>query len=251
MKIAAQLFTVRDYTQTEEELKRTLKKIKDIGYNAVQVSSIGPIEPEKVKKLVDDVGLDICATHISFERLKNDLKNVIKEHKLWNCDYVGLGIMPEKYRNSAEGIREFIKEINPIAKEIKENNLQFIYHNHNIEFAKHGDKTGMEILFEESNPEYFDFEIDTYWVQAGGANPVDWIKKVNKRMDVVHFKDMTVDDWDPLMAEIGEGNLNWNKIIKTCKENEVKWACVEQDICPGDPFDSLEISFNNLKEMGL
>ncbi|TDO91325.1 sugar phosphate isomerase/epimerase [Halanaerobium saccharolyticum] len=251
MKIAAQLYTVRDFTQTPAAIEKTLKKVKEIGYNAVQVSGFGPIESEKLKDLVDEIGLEICATHISFDRLKNDLDNVIKEHKLWNCKQVGLGIMPEKYRESAEGIRRFLQEIAPIAKKLKENELQFIYHNHNVEFAKYGDQTGMDILLEESEPDFFDFEIDTYWIQAGGADPAEWIKKVNNRMNVVHFKDMTVDGWDPQMAEVGEGNLNWPRIIKACQENEVEWACVEQDVCQRDPFESLKISLNNLKDMGL
>lgn len=251
MKIAAQLYTVRDYTQTEKDIEKTLKKVKKIGYDAVQVSGFGPIAPKKLKKLVDDIGLEICATHIGFDRLKNDLTNVIKEHKLWDCKYIGLGGMPDKYRDSAEGFREFIKEITPIAKEIKENGLQFIYHNHDFEFSKNGEKIGMEILFDETDPKYFDFEIDTYWIQAGGADPAAWVKKVDGRMDVVHFKDMTVVDREPTMAEVGEGNLNWERIINACQENEVKWLCVEQDYCPGDPFESLKTSLNNLKEMGL
>lgn len=250
MKIAAQLFTVRDFTNTPEDIEKTLKKIKDIGYNAVQISGFGPIEAEKTKKLLDKFDLEVCATHVSFDRLKNDLENVIKEHKLWNCKYVGLGIMPGEYQNSAEDIKKFIKEITPIAREIKDNGLQFIYHNHDLEFTRFGDKTAMDILFEESDPEVFDFEIDTYWIQAGGADPAAWIKKVKNRMNVVHFKDMAVKDRNQLMAEVGEGNLNWPRIIKACNENQVEWACVEQDVCPGDPFESLEISFNNLKKMG-
>jgi len=251
MKIAAQLYTVRDFTQTPAEIEKTLKKVKEIGYDAVQVSGFGPIEAEKLKELVDEIGLKICATHISFDRLKNDLDNVIKEHKLWNCRQVGLGIMPEEYRSSADGIREFLREIAPVAKKLKENELQFIYHNHNVEFAKYGDQTGMDILFEESDPDYFDFEIDTYWIQAGGADPAEWIKKVKNRMDVVHFKDMTVDGWDPQMAEVGEGNLNWTRIIKACRDNQVEWACVEQDVCQRDPFESLDISLQNLQKIGL
>ncbi|RAK05461.1 sugar phosphate isomerase/epimerase [Halanaerobium saccharolyticum] len=251
MKIAAQLYTVRDFTQTPAEIEKTLKKVKKIGYDAVQVSGFGPIEAVKLKELVDEIGLEICATHISFDRLKNDLDNVIKEHKLWNCKQVGLGIMPEEYRSSADGIREFLQEIAPVAKKLKENELQFIYHNHNVEFANYGDKTGMDILLEESDPDFFDFEIDTYWIQAGGADPAEWIKKVKNRMDVVHFKDMTVDGWDPQMAEVGEGNLNWPRIIKACSDNQVEWACVEQDVCQRDPFESLAISLQNLKAMGL
>jgi sugar phosphate isomerase/epimerase len=53
------------------------------------------------------------------------------------------------------------------------------------------------------------------------------------------------------MAEVGEGNLNWQRILPACKAADVEYLLVEQDICYRDPFESLQISFNNLKEMGV
>ena len=251
MIIAAQLYTLREHLQTPEEIDESLKKVKDMGYNAVQVSGLGEIKPEKLKEIVDKYDLKICATHISFDRLQNDLEAVINEHKLWDCKYVGLGAMPREYAGSKEGFQKFAQEANKIARELKKNDLQFIYHNHNFEFNKFDDKIGLQILFEETDPEVFDFEIDTYWIQAGGGDPVYWINKMEDRMKVVHFKDMTVDGWEPIMAEVGEGNLNWPKIVEACKEIGVEWCAVEQDKCQRSPFESLEISLNNLKDMGL
>ena len=110
----------------------------------------------------------------------------------------------------------------------------------------------MDILFEETDPDTFGFEIDTYWVQCGGADPIQWINKVEGRMQVVHFKDMVVNsEAKSIMAEVGEGNLNWKGIIEACEKTGVEWCPVEQDFCQRDPFESLAISFNNLKKMGL
>ena len=50
-EIALTLYTVRDFCQTEKDLLNTLNKIKKIGYNAIQVSSIGPINPIEIKKM--------------------------------------------------------------------------------------------------------------------------------------------------------------------------------------------------------
>lgn len=251
MKIAAQLYTLREFLKTAEDIEKTLKKVKEIGYEAIQVSGMGPIDPQDLKTIVDREDLTICATHIGFDRLQNDLEAVINEHKLWDCKYVGLGAMPEKYRKDKEGFINFVKETAVIADKLQENGLQFIYHNHNFEFIKFGKKTGLDILLENSDPQSFGFEIDTYWVQAGGADPAQWITKVAGRMDVVHFKDMAVNGREAIMAEVGEGNLNWDRIIQACQDIGVEWVCVEQDICQRDPFDSLSISLNNLKIMGL
>jgi sugar phosphate isomerase/epimerase len=53
------------------------------------------------------------------------------------------------------------------------------------------------------------------------------------------------------MAEVGEGNLNWSTILPACRAAGVQWYAVEQDVCQRDPFESLKISYNNLKAMGL
>ncbi|HHU77648.1 MAG TPA: sugar phosphate isomerase/epimerase [Clostridiales bacterium] len=253
-KIAAQMYTVRDFCKTPDGIRESLKKIKEAGYDAVQVSGIGPIGHQEMKDMTDELGITICATHISFDRIKEDTQDVIRQHKLWNCKYVGVGAMPSPYSTSKEGYVSFAREASEYARILHDNGLQFIYHNHSFEYQKFDGITGMEILLQESDPEVFGFELDTYWVQHGGADPIEWIYKVSGRMDVVHFKDMAVQVRDgrvQIMTEVGEGNLNWKGIIKACAETGVKWAAVEQDICQRDPFESLAISRRNLKEMGL
>ena len=254
-KIAAQMYTVREFTKTPAAIRETLKKIREAGYDAVQVSAIGPIGHQEMKDLADESGITICATHIGFDRLENDMKDVINQHKLWDCHYVGIGSMPGKYQADKDGLVSFAKKASEYGRILKDNGLQLIYHNHNFEFRKFGGVTGMEILLQESDPAALDFEIDTYWVQHGGADPIEWINKVKGRMDVVHYKDMVMADVGKerrqIMAEIGEGNLNWKGITEACAKNDVKWACVEQDVCQRDPFESLAISRRNLKQMGL
>ncbi|WNQ10301.1 sugar phosphate isomerase/epimerase [Paenibacillus aurantius] len=244
--IGAQLYTLRDHAKTPEDLRTTLRKVREIGYETVQVSGIGPIEPEKLKELVQEADLSVCATHISFDRLKEDLDGVIRDHKLWDCRYVGVGSMPSPYRADADGYRRFAAEASDAAKKLSEAGLQLIYHNHKFEFEKFdGSRTGMDILLEESDPS-LGFELDMYWVQAGGANPVNWIHKVKGRMAVVHLKDMAIVQDQQVFAELGEGNMNWYEIIAACRETSVEWYVVEQDVCRRDPFESLDISLRHL-----
>lgn len=243
--IAVQLYTLRNFTKTPGDIEKTLKKVKDMGYNAVQVSGMGPVDPVFLKDLVNSLELKICATHVSFERLKTDIKAVINEHKLWDCQYVGVGSMPPEYHKDKEGYMRFAREASAIADELAANGLRLIYHNHNFEFQKYDGITGLDILLKETSPT-LGFEIDTFWVQAGGGNPVQWLKKTAGRIDVVHFKDMEIVDGKQVMAAIGEGNLDWPSIVEVCREINVKWYAVEQDECPRDPFDCLASSLNYL-----
>src|SRR5919198_876343 len=106
--LAAQLYTLRDHTQTAGDFADSMRQVRQMGYTAVQVSGIGPIAPQVVKKIVDDNGLSICITHIGFDRLTKNLTEVIDEHRLWNCRHVAVGSMPGQYRSAGEeGFRQF------------------------------------------------------------------------------------------------------------------------------------------------
>lgn len=250
--LAAQLYTVREYTRTAEDFAASMKKIRQIGYQAVQVSAIGPIPHQEVKAIVEDLGLTICNTHIPYDRLWNDLDSVIEQHHLWNCRHVAIGSLPAAYREEGgDGYRRFAQEASQVGEKLHAAGLTFSYHNHSFEFERFGKRTALDIIYEESDPRYLQAEIDTYWVQHGGGDPAAWIRRMKNRMPVVHLKDMVIVDRQQVMAEVGEGNLNWPAILDACREAGVEWYAVEQDICRRDPFESLRISYENLRAMGL
>jgi sugar phosphate isomerase/epimerase len=248
--IAATLYTVRQFTQTKAELASTLKKVKSIGYDAVQLSALGPIDTKELKNMLDGEGLTVAATHTDYRLLRDEPQKVIDEHQLLGCKYVAIGSIPAEYRHE-EGYHQFAREASEVAGRLRESRLVFGYHNHSFELEKFGERTALGILYAESDPELFTSEIDTYWIQHGGGDPALWIRSLKGRAPLVHLKDMTVKDGQPIFAEVGEGNLNWPYILDACREAGVLWYIVEQDICQRDPFESLALSLRNLKAMGL
>jgi sugar phosphate isomerase/epimerase len=250
-QLAAQLYTIREFTQTAEAFAESMAKVRAIGYTAVQVSAIGPIPHEQVKAIVDEAGLTICITHIGHDRLWNELDDVIAQHQLWDCKHVAIGSMPGPYRTDQSGFLRFAEEASAVGKRLHDAGLTFSYHNHSFEFVRFGKRTGLDLLYEESDPRYLQAELDTYWIQHGGGDPAAWVRKMKGRMPVVHLKDMVIVEGEPTMAEIGEGNLNWPAILAACAEAGVEWYAIEQDICRRDPFESLKISYDNLRQMGL
>lgn len=256
--IAAQLYTIRAHTKTTEDFAASMQKIREIGYTAVQVSAIGADIPHAdVKRICDDNGLTICNTHVGFDKLSDDLDAVIAQHNLWATKHVAIGSMPGTFgRDTEDGYKQFADFMNRTGEKLHAAGLTFSYHNHSFEFVRFGDRSALELIYDETDPRFVQAEIDTYWVQHGGGDPAAWILRMKDRMPVVHIKDMVItldDEAKPqhTMAEIGEGNLNWPGIFSALKEANVEWYAVEQDITPGDPFDSLTISYQNLKAMGL
>lgn len=248
MKIAAQLYSVHQYIGNKEDMRMTFKKVKEMGYDYIQLSGAGYMDQEKadyVASLLKEYNLTICVTHMSYEQLDQELDSLINYHKLWGCNYMGIGSMPTTYRNK-EGYSHFATWANSIGRELAKHGLTFVYHNHRFEFERYDGKTGLALLAEGFN-EYVQFLLDTYWVQAGGANPVELINQLAGKVDVVHFKDFGIVNDKAIFAEVGSGNLNWNKIIEACQTAGVKYAAVERDSGEVDAFDSLAISRKYLK----
>lgn len=249
-QLAAQMYTLREFMKTPEDVAKTLKKVKKIGWDAVQMSGWCKMPYSDLHKALADADLICCATHTPYENMRDNPAQVIQDHYTIQCKYAAIGGLPGNYRN-AEGYGKFAKEASAVGKKMAEGGLVFGYHNHSFELEKFGGRTGLATLYEDSDPKYFTAEIDTYWIQHGGGDPAAWIEKLKGRIPLVHLKDMTVREGKPIMAEIGEGNLNWPKIIEACKKAGVEWYIVEQDTCERDPFESLAISLKNLHAMGL
>jgi len=248
MKIAAQLYTVRDFLQNHEDIFDTLKKIKQIGYDVIQVSGMGAIEPTLLKSYIDELELEICGTHMPFDRLVNDTEVLIEQHKLWNCPNIGLGSVPDEFRNE-DGYKKFAAMMEKPAKMISDAGMKFVYHNHDFEFKRFGDKTGMDILLGNTDPQTFGLLPDIFWLQFGGVVPSAFLKKHAERIDFVHYKDMAITDDGHKMTEVGSGNIDWVYINEVCREIGVKYAAVEQDTnwADGNAINSLKISYKYLQ----
>ena len=248
MKLGAQLFTVRNQMTTPEEIRAGLEKIAKIGYSCVQVSGIGKIDPKELKEICDGLGLEIAITHTAPDRILGDTEGVIAEHNILDCNYVGLGSMPKNYR-AANGTDDFFANFKRAIREIVASGKIFTYHNHAFEFEKINGEYMLDKLLSKFTPQEMMVTLDCYWVNYGGADVCDTIDRLAGRIDCVHLKDYGIKGKDILMLPVGEGNMNYPKIIEHLKAAGVKYALVEQDNCNGrDPFECLESSYNYLKK---
>ncbi len=250
--IAAQLYTVRAHTQTPDDLARTLRRIRDIGYSAVQVSAVGPVDAGLLGRMLADAGLACCATHVPLDRLRADPAGVVADHQLWGCRYVAVGgYFPD--RPAAADWDRFADDLNAVAAAYAGSGLRLGYHNHSHELATFNDgttrRTALARLVDRLDPAVF-LEVDTYWIAHGGGDPAAWIASLPGRVPCVHLKDLGIAyPAEQQMREVGEGNLNWPAVLAACRSAGVEWHVVEQDTCYRDPFESLAISYRHLLAM--
>ena len=245
MKIGAQLFTLRDYCQTPEDLANTLKRVAAIGYRYVQVSGVCEYDPAWLKKVLDELGLTCVLTHIPLDKLKADPKKVAADHDILKCRYVGLG----SYGFQTKTPTEFIDELSEVAQVLAENGKYFMFHNHAVEFTEDNDGIKyLQKLAEAFPSDRLGFIFDTYWASKAGEDPAEWIRSLAGRLPCIHLKDITDDE---KMAVVGEGNIDFDAVFDAAEAAGVEYMLVEQDDCYGeDPFACLARSYQYLKTKG-
>jgi sugar phosphate isomerase/epimerase len=260
-KLAVQMYTVREHTKTAAELAETLRKIRAIGYEAVQLSAIGAMNGDNpevdaalARRILDDSGLRCIATHRPWDRLLNETEAEIEYHQTLGCDYVAIGGIGGAPEESYGRYRTFAKEAETLIAKLKPAGIRFGHHNHSHEFfrpERHG-KTLEDVLIDEACPDLM-LELDLYWIEHAGLNCVRILERCHGRVPVIHLKDkeVLIGQNETRMAPIGEGNMDWPAILAACKAAGVNWYAVEQDNCYRDPFDCLKASCDFLGQQDL
>lgn len=248
MKIGAQLYTVRDLCQNLDDFAQTLRRVADIGYTTVQVSGTCPFEASWLKEQLDQNGLKCVVTHTPVPRLTGETDQVIREHTEFGCDRIGLGWYAFDESKDDANYAHFLKTYAPIARRMKEAGKLFMYHNHDQEFKRLGNQLVLEKLMADFPADEMGFIVDTFWVQAGGGDPAQWLERLAGRIPCIHLKDMA---YGRSMAVIGEGNINFDRVFEKAEAGGTETMLVEQDDCHGeDPVECLRRSYLYLKSCG-
>ncbi len=252
MKIGAQMYSVYKHLTTLEDIDASFAKVADIGYKALQVSGTCPFEPEWMRDTLKKYGLTCEITHVNPERLLNDTENMVKEHRVFGCSYIGIGGMPNDMRGSIEGYEAFRDAYIPVAKKMKELGATFTYHNHWFEFDEVYGKNVMERILEDFPSGSVGFTLDLGWAAYGNADVVKLIEKLAGNITRIHLKDYGdapegITKPLPYLTPIYEGKLDYDTYIKAAEKAGAEFAFVEQDWCyDEDEFDCLKRSFDNV-----
>jgi sugar phosphate isomerase/epimerase len=247
LNVALQVYTIREHLKDLAGFTEAMKQVAEIGYRNVELAGVGDVSLEDQRKVCDDNGLSIIATHTGYGDYKSDLSAVVDKHGLLGAQFAGIGGLPGELR-TADGYRQAADEMAGWAETLAEAELRFVYHNHDKEFETFGDRLAMDLLFHDGNPQVGS-ELDLYWVQHGGGSPVAWIRKLAGRVPLIHAKDYAIIEKEPTFAEVGEGNLEWPAILDAAREAGSEWLIVEEDRCTRPSMESIAISFRNLQAM--
>lgn len=245
-KFAAQLYTLRE--ELKKDFPGVLRELKKMGWAGVQISGLHGYDPKEIAAVLKETGLGTAGLHIPLDRFRNDLDNVLLEATLFNTKDIICPAIPTELRNE-EGYRNLRGELNELASKVGVEGYRISYHNHAFEFDTEIDgKSALEYLLEPASDNAVLAEVDVYWVKKGGKDPLAFIQPYSNRMPIIHLKDMSADG-QQTFAEVGTGLIDFAPLLAWGEQNGVEWYAVEQDQCPGNPLDSLQISLTNLNRL--
>lgn len=229
MKIGVNLFSIRNLIQTKESLIKTLKALKKDHCDFVQFSG-SPVPLKALKEVSKVTKMPIVITHAPYSRMVNDLDNLMKEHKSFNCSRIGLSRIDDmKIYPDDKKVKAEIDRLEKIAIKMNKKGFKFFFHNHNFEFRKMKDgETIFDYLIKKAP--HINFILDIYWVQYSGANIIDMIRRLKGRVECIHLKDYKInDELNPEIAPLGDGNIDLEAVIKEAKKAGTKYFLIEQD----------------------
>ena len=229
--LSIQAYSIRDKLNTLEETKEAFKALASYGYTGVQTAGEPSYGYEEYRKSADEAGLKIIGTHLGIDLFENT-DETIRIHNILGTKNAGVGGMPGLWdaNFSKETVYSFIERAGKVAQAFHDKGLTFTYHHHEREFAKIGNETIMDIIIKELNFNTT-FVLDTYWLQAGGVNIIEWLKKLEGKVNILHLKDFAVPfgKGGYVITELGNGNINYREVIKAAEASGVEHLCYEQD----------------------
>ena len=244
------MYSLRTFIKTEEEFLDTAKKIKAMGYDYAQFcAQLNEEWANIIARVVAQADLPIFLTHCPWDRVLNDTEKLMEEHAKFGCKNIGIGGLPNPVVVDEKQCKQTYDALNLAAERMSKNGYKFFYHNHHKEFWKYknGD-TPFDYMLK--NTPYIHFNVDTYWLQYGGVDVVDFLEKLEGRIACVHLKDYKqsyneeTTIMQPRFAPVGDGVMNFPKIVAKMKMLGVQYYFVEQDdaVLYPDPFEQVERS---------
>ncbi len=260
--IGLQLYTLRDAMGVNPA--ETLSKVAKLGFNSVEGATYTGsqkfygMDAKAFASLLKDNGLIIPSSHYRLGEEKtngeipkgtilNDWQRAVDDAAEVGIKYMVCAYLSEAERGDLDHFKKVSSYLNTAGEICKKAGIQLCYHNHDFEFIKQDGKTPYELILTHTDENLVKMEMDLYWMNRAGQDPVDFFNVYAGRFPLWHVKDMSSKP-DKMFTEVGNGVIDFKRIFEHAKKAGLKYFFVEQDVCPGDPFDSITQSIGYIKK---
>lgn len=273
LPVGIQVYGLRDLLEnTPEQFAEVMKEVKAIGYDGVELAGLYGLDPEYIRKTLEEIGLIPISAHVPLAELMEDAKGVADTYKRIGVKYIAVPYLPEEYRPNTPGYAVVLEKMEQIGRVMKDNGIKLEYHNHDFEFVRLPDGTfGFDDIYTQIPEDLLKVEPDLCWIKVAGQSPVDYLKKYGPRCEIVHLKDYIKEGnpknmykligIDTEEAEedtgifefrpVGFGMQIWEPVLEAVLSSGAQWVVVEQDEHYNlEPMEAARRSREYLKILG-
>lgn len=250
-KLICQMYGLRK--EIEKDPYVCFNKVREIGFDEIQLDGMRGRDPLEIKAAIDAAGLRVSSMHIKHDRFINDVEGIIAEGKLFHCNEVYLKYIEDEFQ--VEYGYKFTKyALVKAAKQLIEAGFQVGLHSPEYDFNTLVDGLCvMDYICAQEGDILLHPEPDTYWLSVAGIDPVEYIKKYAGRILTIHLKDIDTSldlmDMDANLRECGNGNVDFEAIIRWGEQHGIQAYAIEQDSSKTDMYESMKQSLTYLKRI--
>lgn len=257
--ISVQLYSAREYS-AKDGLLSVIKKMAEIGYKGVEPAGLFEIRPREIRKIVEDLGMNIYSSHSPWIGANNS-GEVMDVADLMGMKKIMCGYGPNDFKD-LDAIKRTAEITNKNCEILNRNGFELVQHNHYWEFERIDGKLKYEI-YAEMCPNV-KFEIDSFWsTNKGQEDAVEMLKIFANRTTLLHMKDgicrqeakndgivnglidMKID-----LMPLGTGTLPIKDLVANLPE-QVETIIVELDYCDTEMYKALQMSYDFMVGNGL
>ncbi|MFB3904549.1 MAG: sugar phosphate isomerase/epimerase family protein [Acidobacteriota bacterium] len=233
--VGVQLYSFRE--DFKKDVPGTLKRVRDYGFEYVELAGTYGLPPTEFKKLLDSYGLKAVAGHFDYGRFQKDPDGLAQEAKTLGLEYAGMAWIPHEGDFDEQECRAAAAVFNKAGEALARQGIKFFYHQHGYEFQPHAQGTLLDLLMEETKPELVQFEMDTTWVVFPGQDPVKLLEKYKNRWTLMHLKDLKKGVKGNLSGGtdpnndvvLGTGQIDMPAVLKAAQKAGVKYYFIEDE----------------------
>lgn len=231
----------------KKDFAAAVQAVADIGYPYVETAGYGNLDFEGAKAAIDAAGLKVSGMHVGAGALRDNIEGVVAEAKAFGCSHVTCPGWPAEDYVTAASCTKVGQELGGFGAIMRENGLQFSFHNHGREFARVEGRYVFDWMLDAAEPRDLGCQLDIYWCYRPGADPIQYIREQGRRITQLHFKDGNRERQN----ELGKGEIDYAKILEV---SEAIGACdfyiVEQEEYNFEPMESVRMCFEQLVAWG-
>jgi sugar phosphate isomerase/epimerase len=227
LRIALQLYTVRELAA--RDLLATIDAVAAVGFDGVELAGLHGTDPRAVRDRCARLGLAIVGSHVALERLEERLPEVLAELDHLGLDHVVVPVSPRSA--SATERRAGVKRIRRAAETLRAEGIQPVFHNHWWELDP-AERTWEEILGIHG----LQLELDLGWAWVAGEDIGELLRRHADRIRLVHLKDFIETPDGHRDVPLGDGQIDFTRVIEALEHHVDVWAVAEQDDPGDDPL---------------